>query len=128
MSRNRITTAYWIYGLLALSVAFLASGIVILSTEELSWEFWGTLIILVLCITALLAAIFTRIENNGEFITIVNNFRKNEVAKMSVKGVSWERGGGAYLKLSNGTFVNLPVTGRNEQGVANRVRSWLNQH
>ena len=126
VSRNCITTAYWVYGALTVAVAVFATGVVVLSAEEPYWEFWGVLILLVICMMALMSAFFTKVENNGECITIVNNFRKMEVPKRSIDRVSWEKGGGSYLKLSNGTFVKLPITGRNEQGVANRVRSWLN--
>jgi hypothetical protein len=127
MSRNCITTAYWVYAALTIAVALFATGVVLLSADELYWEFWGTLTLLVICIMALMSAFFTKVENTGDCITIVNNFRKVEVPKRSIDRVSWEKGGGSCLKLSNGTFVKLPITGRNEQGVANRVRSWLNQ-
>ena len=125
MSRARITTAPWVYGVLAFFVAFCALGVALLSAGERGWEFWGTAILLVFFSLALLAAALTKIENNGEFVTIVENFKKTDVPKTSIEKVSWEKGVGAYLKLGNGKFVHLPATGRSDQGIANSVRSWL---
>lgn len=125
MPRTRITTAPWVYGILAFCMAFCALGAALMSAGEGGWEFWGTVMLLVLFSLALLAAASTRIENNGEMVTIVDNFKKTEVLKASVKKVSWQKGARAHLKLADGSFVKLPATGRNEQGVANSVRSWL---
>lgn len=128
MSRARITTSPWVYTVLVLIVAFCALGIASMSAGERGWEFWATVTFLVFCLIALLAAGFTKIENNGEFVIIVANFRKKQIPKANIEKVSWEKGVGSNLDLVNGTFVKLPATGRNEQGVANSVRSWLNQH
>ena len=125
MPQTRITTASWVYGVLAFCVAFCALGVALLNAGERSWEFWGTAMLLVLFSLALLAATLQKIENNGEFITIVENFKKIDVLKTSIVNVSWVKGAGAHLKLANGTFVKLPATGRNDQGVVNSVRSWL---
>ena len=74
---------------------------------------------------ALLEAFFAKVESDGDIVRIVHNFRKLEIQKTSIEKVSWEKGSGSFLKLTDGTFVKLPVTGRNEQGVANSVRSWI---
>jgi hypothetical protein len=125
MSRTRITTAPWVYAVLAFSVLFCMLGIALMSTGEWGWEFWGTVVFLVLCVIALLVAGFTKIENKGEFVIIVDNLRKTQIPKISIVKVSYEKGVGSYLTLVNGVFVKLPVTGRNDQGVVNSVRSWL---
>ena len=127
MSRTRITTAPWIYAVLAFFVSFCALGIALMIDGEQGWELWGTVMILVLCLFALLVAGFTKIENDGQFVIIVDNLKKTKIPKTSIEKVSWEKGSGSFLKLVNGTFVKLPTTGRGEQGVVNCVRSWLNQ-
>ncbi|MCP5304388.1 MAG: hypothetical protein H6953_02985 [Chromatiaceae bacterium] len=96
-----------------------------MSAGERGWEFWGTVMLLVFLSLALLAAALTKIEDNGEFVTIVENFKKTDVPKSSIENVSWEKGAGAHLQLANGKFVKLPTTGRSDQGIANSVRSWL---
>lgn len=127
MTRTRITTAPWIYAALAFSIALCVSGIVMLSIEEADWEFYGLVALLVLFSVALLEAAFKKIENIGETIEIVENFKKEKIPKSAIQKVSWEKGSGSFLKLANGDFVKLPITGRNEQGVVNSIRSWLSQ-
>jgi hypothetical protein len=125
MSRKRIRTAPWVYAVLAFFAAFCTLGIAFMSAAERGWEFLGAVVFLVLCLIALLVAVFTKIENNDQFVTIVSNLTKVEIPKTSIEKVTWEKGVGSFLKLVNGAFVKLPATGRNEQGVANSVRSWL---
>ena len=127
MSRTRITTAPWIYGVLAFGVAICTFGIAILSFGEPGWEIWGLVALLIIFSVALFESGFKKIEVDGEVIRIVENFRKKEIPKSVIEKVSWEKGTGSFVKLTNGTFVKLPITGRNEQGVANSVRSWLNR-
>ncbi len=110
--------------LLTSGAALCATGVVTLS-DDTGWELWGLVGMLVMFLVGLLEAVFTRIETDGEIIRIVANFRTTEIQKSTVEKVSWEKGGGSFLKLKDGTFVKLPVTGRNEQGVANSVRSWV---
>jgi hypothetical protein len=127
MTISRIRTAPWVYAVLIIITAFCASGVALMSAGELGWEFWGTVIILVICLIALIDALFTKIENNGEFLVIVYNFKKQQIRKANIKKVLWEKGVSSSMELVNGTFVKLPVTGRSEQGVVNSVRSWLNK-
>jgi hypothetical protein len=125
--RSRIKTAPWVYAVLVISAAFCTLGIALLSEGDNGWVFWGTVMLLVLCSIALLVASFTKIENNGEFVTIVDNLKKTQIQKNSIEKVSWEKGIGSSIQLVNGQFVKLPATGRDEQGVVNSVRSWLNR-
>lgn len=82
---------------------------------------------LLLFSVALLEAAFRKIENDGEFVKVVANFRQARIPKSAIENVSWEKGVGSFLSLTKGRVVKLPVTGRNEQGVANSVRSWLSK-
>ena len=103
---------------------FCASGVIFLSNDP-GWEFWALLGMVLMSLIALLEAFFAKVESDGDIVRIVHNFRKLEIQKTSIEKVSWEKGSGSFLKLTDGTFVKLPVTGRNEQGVANSVRSWI---
>jgi hypothetical protein len=109
------------------SAAFCTLGISLMITDERSWEFWGTVVLLAFFLVVLLAAVTSKVENSGEFVTIVDNFKKTKIPKISIERVSREKGVGVYLKLNNGQFVKLPALGRNEQSVVNSVRSWLGQ-
>ena len=42
-----------------------------------------------------------------------------------IDSVSWEKGGGVFLKLKGGGFAQLPELGYNSQGLTNTVRAWL---
>jgi hypothetical protein len=42
-----------------------------------------------------------------------------------IASVSWEKGGGVFLKLKAGGFGKLPDLGYNSQGLTNTVRAWL---
>lgn len=124
MPRTRITTAPWVYIALTFCATLCASGAVVLSNDP-GWEFWVLLGMVLMSLIALLEAFFAKVESDGDIVRIVHNFRKLEIQKTSIEKVSWEKGSGSFLKLTDGTFVKLPVTGRNEQGVANSVRSWI---
>ena len=45
--------------------------------------------------------------------------------KADIASVSWEKGGGVFLKLKAGGFAKLPELGYNCQGLTNTVRAWL---
>ena len=42
-----------------------------------------------------------------------------------IASVSWEKGGGVFLKLKAGGFAKLPELGYNSQGLTNTMRAWL---
>ena len=42
-----------------------------------------------------------------------------------IASVSWEGGGGVFLKLEAGGWAKLPELGYNSQGLTNTVRAWL---
>jgi hypothetical protein len=42
-----------------------------------------------------------------------------------IASVSWEKGGGVFLRLEAGGFAQLPELGYNSQGLTNTVRAWL---
>ncbi|MCB1801541.1 MAG: hypothetical protein KDI82_07640 [Gammaproteobacteria bacterium] len=126
MPRTRIKTAPWVSALLTFFVAFSAFGVALLSeVEDRNWVFWGMVLLLVLFVIALLAAALTAIINDGDAIRLVSNFRSTRIPKATIDSVAWQAGTGSFLMLKDGTRVRLPVTGRNEQGVVNSVRSWL---
>jgi hypothetical protein len=42
-----------------------------------------------------------------------------------IASVSWEKGGGVFLRLESGGFGKLPELGYNSQGLTNTLRAWL---
>jgi len=45
-----------------------------------------------------------------------------------IASVTWEKGGGVYVKLKAGGWAKLPELGYNSQGLTNTVRAWLRRH
>ena len=45
-----------------------------------------------------------------------------------IASVTWEKGGGVYVKLKAGGWAKLPELGYNAQGLTNTVRAWLERH
>ena len=45
-----------------------------------------------------------------------------------IASVTWEKGGGVYVKLKAGGWAKLPELGYNSQGLTNTVRAWLKRH
>ena len=43
----------------------------------------------------------------------------------AIASVTWEKGGGVYLKLENGGWGKLPDLGYDSQGLTNTIRAWL---
>jgi hypothetical protein len=125
MDGVRIRTAPWIYGMLSASLVLATLGAFALNAPETEWLMWSLVAFSALLVAGLLEAVTTRIETRDETIEIVSKFKKIVIPKSSIQQVSWEKGEAPFLKLTNGSFVVLPETGRNSQRVAISVRSWL---
>src|SRR6185436_10094417 len=65
----------------------------------------------------------TRIILGGDSIRIfsISNFQSRTIPRAEVDNVSWEKGGGASIKLRDGKWVRLPSVGRDAQGLANTI-------
>jgi hypothetical protein len=50
---------------------------------------------------------------------------RRRYAVTDIESVTWEKGAGVVLKLSDGGWGKLPELGYNAQGLANTVRAWL---
>ena len=47
--------------------------------------------------------------------------------RSEILSVTWEKGGGVFLRLRDGQWAPLPGVGRTHQGLVNSVRAWLNR-
>lgn len=70
---------------------------------------------------------FTRIELRDDSIKIVSiaPLKAQIIPRPQIDSVTWEKGCGASLKLTNGTWVKLPGVTGNAHGLANTVRAWI---
>lgn len=124
MSNRRITTAPWVYGVLAFCVAACAFGVAVSSVQQ-GWLFWGLVVLLIVLLFALLDAATKRVESRCSTLHIVSRFRRTVIPKASVESLSAGGAAGFTLRLFDGRVVRLPWLGRDPQGVVERVRSWL---
>jgi hypothetical protein len=70
---------------------------------------------------------FTRIELRPDTIKIVSiaPFTSRVIPRPQIDSVTWEKGCGASLKLTDGKWVKLPDVTGNAQGLTNTIRAWL---
>jgi hypothetical protein len=66
-----------------------------------------------------------RIELRADDILIFANFKSRTIPRSEIESVTWEKGGGAALKLRNGKWVNLPSAGQLPSSLTNTIRAWL---
>jgi hypothetical protein len=59
----------------------------------------------------------------------VKHFRRHRrfFPRTEILSVTWEKGGGVFLRLRDGQWAPLPGVGRTHQGLVNSVRAWLNR-
>ena len=71
-----------------------------------------------------LKQIFTKIILHPDRLEVISIFNKTSLEKESIENVTWEKGGGVSIKLSNDNWVTIPDLG-NSQSVCNSLRTWL---
>ena len=68
--------------------------------------------------------LFTKIKLHHDILEVISIFNKTILEKKSIEKVTWEKGGGVLIKLSNDTWVTIPDLG-NSQSVCNSIKAWL---
>ena len=66
-----------------------------------------------------------RVTLGTDHLTLVKNFRRRVIPREDVESVTWGKGAGVHIKLTNGSWVELPSVGRTSQGVTNTIRAWI---
>src|SRR5262245_43300876 len=84
-----------------------------------SFAILGAFFLADICLSRIILA-----SDNLRVFSIIN-FQSRTFARAEIDDVTWEKGGGASLKLHDGRWVRLPSVGRNAQGLANSIRAWL---
>jgi hypothetical protein len=67
----------------------------------------------------------TRVVLHDDAIECGAIWSRRRYAVTDIASVSWEKGGGVFLRLKAGGFGKLPELGYNSQGLTNTVRAWL---
>lgn len=77
-----------------------------------------------------LADLFTtRIVLRPDSIHLVSisDFLSRTIPRAEIESVTWEKGGGPYIRLRDGKWVRIPSVGRGAQSLTNTIRAWLNR-
>jgi hypothetical protein len=53
------------------------------------------------------------------------NFKRVRIRKPEIEKVTWELGCGVSVRLTNGSWENVPTFGGDMRGITNSVRAWL---
>jgi hypothetical protein len=94
-------------------------------TEELSWIFFGLLILSVFMTVSVVAVFTERIELDENELKITHNFQRTVVPRANIEKATWAKGCGALLLLKDGGSIKLPEVGENSQGLCNSIRAWV---
>jgi len=68
--------------------------------------------------------IFTKIILYDKELEVISFFHKISLEKKSIEKVTWEKGGGVLVQLSNDSWVTIPDLG-NSQSVCNSIKAWV---
>ena len=114
--KTNITTLF-----ISLSLIFFGLAIYTYSSKVIGGTI--TLFSIFLAISGL-KQIFTKIILHPDRLEVMSIFNKISWEKESIQKVTWEKGGGVLIELSNDAWVTIPDLG-NSQSVCNSLRSWL---
>jgi hypothetical protein len=92
----------------------------------MAWEY--RVIFLALCglgIAAFGELSIRRVTLERGGLSFVRNFRRCTLPRERIESVTWAKGAGVSLRLTDGRWVALPNVGSSPQGVTNTIRAWL---
>ena len=85
----------------------------------------GTIILVsAFLIFNVLSQIFTKIIMHPNKLEVNTLFGNRVFLKESMNKVTWEKGGGVSIQLTDSNWINIPDLG-NSQSVCNSIRTWL---
>jgi hypothetical protein len=78
-----------------------------------------------LAIVGVVDAAVSRIALEADALRVVSLFSQKRYERRKIERVTWEKGSGSALQLTDGSWVKLPDLGRNSQSTSNTIRAWL---
>ncbi len=76
-------------------------------------------------VAAIIEALTLRVVLSDEALHVAKFWWERKYPRSQIQSVTWEKDGGVSLKLTTGSWVNLPGVGGTTQGAANSIRAWL---
>ena len=125
MSRTFFKTPIFAtYGSLAIGLASLAICYIFFKDNEpwLAVFFAGFSIV---AIIAFLECYTSYIELEEGAICFRSKFATRRLSKTAIEKVTWEKGTGVSVRLTDGNWVQMPELFQNSQGLSNSMRAWL---
>jgi hypothetical protein len=116
----------WILIAVATAAAIFVIGFVFTYTQN-GWS-WVSLIfagMTLLGIGGVIEVATSRVSLHDDALECGTIWSRRRHRVADIASVSWEKGGGVFLKLKSGGFAPLPELGYNSQGLTNTVRAWL---
>jgi len=110
------------------AVASSVGAVLLLRRGAQDWTGLGLAAFALLAAAGFLDATVSRLEMDGDSLHVVSLFRRRRYVRSAIVKVQWEGGSGVGLRLSDGSWVELPDLGRNIQGLAHTLRAWLKSH
>ncbi len=130
MSNLRLSMTHRPSGFVWSCTLFVFAIVVALTTVAFSvatslWTRLSFAAFFALTILAVLELAQRRIELSEDRLSFVVNFRRRSIPRADIDSVTWAKGAGVSLKLTDGTWVHLPEVGPGNQGLTNSIRAWL---
>lgn len=111
---------------IAAAIVFVANFISCHIINVAIWVRYFSYIGIIVTIGGLLDVATMRVELDHSGLTMVSNiFNRRFFAKHTISTVSWEKGSGVIITLTDGKSIKLPSVGKNDQALAAKIRSWL---
>lgn len=114
----------WVGAIAACVIAFVLGFVAF--TNGLSWVYRVFyLAFSVAAVFGLADVAWTRIELNENGIEIISGFRRQFVPLQAIDSITWAKGVGVSIKISDGSWIGLPEVGTGSQALSNSLRAWL---
>lgn len=122
----RLRPGPWLWAVTAASL-LVFGGVLVLSFVIPS-PFWQRLTSVALAVVTVLGSLDTaqrRLELTSDGVLFVANFRRRFIPRTEIESVTWAKGSGVSLRLTDGTWAHLPELGYGSLALTNTIRAWL---
>jgi hypothetical protein len=78
-----------------------------------------------LAVVAVVEVACRRVTLTTQALVAVSNFQSRRIPRADIAKVTWEKGAGVSLKLTNGQWFHVPDLGGGSESLTNSIRAWL---
>jgi hypothetical protein len=118
----------WLLAVAVGAAALFAAGALFTYTRSgWTWTSLGLAGMLAVAVAGVVEVATSRVVLRDDALECGAVWSRRRIAAADIDSVTWERGAGVAVKLTNGAWAKLPELGYNSQGLANKLRAWLNR-